>query len=187
MTGLILLVGFSSLTGDSWSIVGSTVFASALVLVYIGSTIYHASTSYDQKKIWKTLDGSLIYLLIAGTYTPFALGPLNGPWGWSILGAVWGIAGIGIGIKLMFPMRFKKLSIILCLILGWLILIATVPMIKTVPISGILLLACGGIFYSLGVRFLLWTELRFSHGIWHMFVIFGSVNHYLAVILMLSY
>lgn len=187
MTGLILLVGFASLTGDSWSIVGSTVFASALVLVYIGSTIYHASTSYDQKKIWKTLDGSLIYLLIAGTYTPFALGPLNGPWGWSILGTVWGIAGIGIGIKLMFPMRLKKLSIILCLILGWLILIAAVPMIKTVPISGILLLACGGIFYSLGVCFLLWTGLRFSHGIWHMFVIFGSVNHYLAVILMLSY
>ena len=185
--GLILLVVLASLTGDSWSIVGSTVFACALILVYMASTIYHACTSYKQKKIWKILDGSLIYLLIAGTYTPFALVPLNGPWGWSILGTVWGIAGIGIGIKLMFPMRFKKLSIMLCLILGWLILIAIVPMIKNVPITGLLLITSGGVFYSLGVFFLHWTGLRFSHGIWHVFVIFGSVNHYLAVLRMLTW
>ncbi|GIT14083.1 MAG: hemolysin III [Chloroflexota bacterium] len=173
--------------GDSLSIVGSTVFATTLVLVYLGSTIYHACTSYKHKKLWKSLDGSLIYLLIAGTYTPFALSPLNGPWGWSILGTLWGIALIGIGIKLMFPNRFTKFSIMLCLLLGWLILIATVPMFEKVPTGGILLITSGGIFYSLGVGFLLWTGLKFSHSIWHVFVICGSLTHYLAVTHILTY
>ena len=185
--GLIILVVLASLIGNSLSIVGSTVFATTLVLVYLGSTIYHACTASKQKKLWKSLDGSLIYLLIAGTYTPFALTPLNGPWGWSILGTVWGIALIGIGIKLMFPNRFTKFSIMLCLLLGWLILIATVPMIENVPIHGILLITSGGIFYSLGVGFLLWTRLKFSHSIWHVFVICGSLTHYLAVAHILTY
>ena len=180
--GLVILIVLSSLIGDSLSIVGSTVFATTLVLVYLGSTIYHACTSYKHKKLWKSLDGSLIYLLIAGTYTPFALSPLNGPWGWSILGSVWGIALIGIGIKLMFPNRFTKFSIMLCLLLGWLILIATVPMFENVPTGGILLITSGGIFYSLGVGFLLWTGLKFSHSIWHVFVICGSLTHYLSLI-----
>ena len=185
--GLVILIVLSSLIGDSLSIVGSTVFATTLVLVYLGSTIYHACTSYKHKKLWKSLDGSLIYLLIAGTYTPFALSPLNGPWGWSILGTVWGIAIIGIGIKLMFPNRFTKFSIMLCLLLGWLILIATVPMFENVPTGGILLITSGGIFYSLGVGFLLWTGLKFSHSIWHVFVICGSLTHYLAVTHILTY
>ena len=185
--GLVILIVLSSLIGDSLSIVGSTVFATTLVLVYLGSTIYHACTSYKHKKLWKSLDGSLIYLLIAGTYTPFALSPLNGPWGWSILGSVWGIALIGIGIKLMFPNRFTKFSIMLCLLLGWLILIATVPMFENVPTGGILLITSGGIFYSLGVGFLLWTRLKFSHSIWHVFVICGSLTHYLAVTHILTY
>ena len=185
--GLVILIVLSSLIGDSLSIVGSTVFATTLVLVYLGSTIYHGCTSYKHKKLWKSLDGSLIYLLIAGTYTPFALSPLNGPWGWSILGTVWGIALIGIGIKLMFPNRFTKFSIMLCLLLGWLILIATVPMFEKVPTGGILLITSGGIFYSLGVAFLLWTGLKFSHGIWHVFVICGSLTHYLAVTHILTY
>ena len=185
--GLVILIVLSSLIGDSLSIVGSTVFATTLVLVYLGSTIYHACTSYKQKRLWKSLDGSLIYLLIAGTYTPFALSPLNGPWGWSILGSVWGIALIGIGIKLMFPNRFTKFSIMLCLLLGWLILIATVPMFEKVPTGGILLITSGGIFYSLGVVFLLWTGLKFSHSIWHVFVICGSLTHYLAVTHILTY
>ena len=185
--GLVILIVLSSLIGDSLSIVGSTVFATTLVLVYLGSTIYHACTSYKHKKLWKSLDGSLIYLLIAGTYTPFAVSPLNGPWGWSILGSVWGIALIGIGIKLMFPNRFTKFSIMLCLLLGWLILIATVPMFENVPTGGILLITSGGIFYSLGVGFLLWTGLKFSHSIWHVFVICGSLTHYLAVTHILTY
>ena len=185
--GLVILIVLSSLIGDSLSIVGSTVFATTLVLVYLGSTIYHACTSYKHKKLWKSLDGSLIYLLIAGTYTPFALSPLNGPWGWSILGSVWGIALIGIGIELMFPNRFTKFSIMLCLLLGWLILIATVPMFENVPTGGILLITSGGIFYSLGVGFLLWTGLKFSHSIWHVFVICGSLTHYLAVTHILTY
>ena len=182
IAGLSLLVTLASFTGNTWYIVGSAIFGSTLVLVYAGSTLYHASRSTRRKRVWKTVDESLIYLLIAGTYTPFVLGPLNRPWGWAILGIVWSVAVLGISGKILFPGRLRGASIALYLALGWLILVAAVPTINSIPAGGIAWLLLGGLAYSGGVFFLLWTKLPFNHGAWHLCVMAGSASHYLAVL-----
>jgi hemolysin III len=182
IAGLSLLVTLASFTGNPWNIVGSAIFGSTLVLVYAGSTLYHASPSTRRKRVWKVADECLIYLLIAGTYTPFVLGPLNAPWGWSILGLVWGIAVLGISGKILFPGRLRGASIALYLAQGWLILVAAVPTINSTPAGGIAWLLLGGLAYSGGIILLMWTKLPFNHGAWHLCVMAGSASHYFAVL-----
>ena len=182
VAGLCLLVTLASVNGNPWHIVGSAIFGATLVLVYAGSTLYHAWRSTPSKRALRVVDGSLIYLLIAGTYTPFALGPLNGPWGWTILGLVWGIAVLGISAKVLFPGRYRLAAIALYLALGWLILVAAVPLAQSMPMDGLGWLLMGGLAYSGGVILLLWTKLPFNHGAWHLAVIAGSVGHYFAVL-----
>ena len=182
IAGLSLLVTMASFTGNPWYIVGSAIFGFTLVLVYAGSTLYHASRSTRQKRVWKTVDESLIYLLIAGTYTPFVLGPLNSPWGWAILGFVWSVAVLGISGRILFPGRLRGASIALYMAQGWVILVAAVPTINSIPAGGIAWLLLGGLAYSSGVIFLFWTKLPFNHCAWHLCVMVGSASHYLAVL-----
>ncbi len=182
IAGLSLLVTLAGFTGNPWYIVGSAIFGSTLVLVYAGSTLYHASRSNDRKRVWRVVDGCLIYLLIAGTYTPFVLGPLRSPWGWTILGFVWGMAVLGISGRIFFPGRLRGASIALYLAQGWLILVAAVPTINSIPAGGIAWLLLGGLAYSGGIIFLLSTKLPFNHSAWHLCVIAGSASHYLAVL-----
>ena len=182
IAGLILLVILASFTGNPWYIAGSAIFGSTLVLVYAGSTLYHASRSTSRKRVWRVVDECLIYLLIAGTYTPFLLGPLKSSWGWGILGTVWGIALLGISGRILFPGRLRRVSVALCVAQGWLILVAVVPTFSSIPAGGIAWLLLGGLAYSGGVILLLWTKLPFNHGAWHLCVMVGSASHYFAVL-----
>ena len=182
IAGFSLLVTLASLTGNPWYIVGCAIYGTTLVLVYAGSTLYHACRSISRKWVWRVVDESLIYLLIAGTYTPFVLGPLKSPWGWAILGMVWGIALVGITGKILLPGRWRRAFIALYLAQGWLIVVAAIPTINSIPAGGLALLLFGGLAYSGGVILLSWTRLPFSHGAWHLCVMAGSSAHYFAVL-----
>lgn len=178
---LVLLIIFSSLKGNSYHIIGCTIFGTSLLLLYLMSTLYHLASKPRYKKIFRTLDHSSIYILIAGTYTPFTLVNLNGAWGWTLFGLVWGIACLGIAIEIFSRRRIVALSLTLYIGLGWLILIAIQPLFTGVETGGIILLLCGGLVYSLGVLFYVWKSLVFHHAIWHIFVLMGSIFHFFAV------
>jgi hemolysin III len=165
----------------AWHIIGVTVFGGSLVLLYLASTIYHIVTR-DPWKCWlQVLDHALIFVLIAGSYTPWLLVNLRGPWGWSLLGTVWGIALVGMVLKAFFLPRFDKLGTALYVIMGWLICVALKPLIENVSGFGLAWLVAGGLCYTGGVVFYL-RNRRFSHFTWHLFVLAGSLCHVVAVI-----
>jgi len=163
--------------------VGCTVFGVALVLLYSTSTLYHALTHARAKQVLRVLDHSAIFLLIAGTYTPFTLVSLRGAWGWSLFGVVWGLAVLGVTLRLTLRRRPTALFLVIYLAMGWCALVALRPLIQALPASGLALLVTGGVAYSAGVAFYLWQRLRFHHAIWHGFVMLGSVFHYFAILL----
>lgn len=181
ITGLVLMVVFSSLKGNSYHIVSSSIFGASLVLLYSMSTIYHLVQRPRWKSIFRNLDHSSIYLLIAGTYTPFTLVSLHGAWGWTLLGTIWGCALAGISLEIFPKERPQRVSLILCIVMGWLILLAIQPLVENVKMGGLLLLIGGGLSYSLGVIFYLWKSLPYSHAIWHLFVLSGSILHFFAI------
>ncbi len=181
IAALVLMVVFSSLKGDGYHIVSSSIFGSSLILLYSMSTLYHVVQSPHLKRIFRKLDHSSIFLLIAGTYTPFTLVNLHGTWGWTLFGLVWGIALIGILVETFTRQQLKHLSLGLYIGMGWLILIAAGPLIENVQTGGLLLLLSGGLFYTLGVVFYKWKSLFFNHAIWHLFVLAGSIFHFFAV------
>lgn len=181
VAGLVLLIVLAYLHGDFWHIVSFSIYGTTLVLLYLASTLYHSFTNEKVKRIFKILDHSAIYLLIAGTYTPFTLVPLHGVLGWTIFGLVWGFAVIGIGLKVFFTGRFKILSTMCYLGMGWFIVFAIKPLIDTVPALGMTWLLVGGLFYTLGSVFYLWKGLPYNHAIWHLFVLAGSISHFIAV------
>lgn len=181
VAGLVLLIVLAYLHGDFWHIVSFSIYGTTLVLLYLASTLYHSFTNEKVKRIFKILDHSAIYLLIAGTYTPFTLVPLHGVLGWTIFGLVWGFAVIGIGLKVFFTGRFKILSTLCYLGMGWFIVFAIKPLIDTVPALGMTWLLVGGLFYTLGSVFYLWKGLPYNHAIWHLFVLAGSISHFIAV------
>ena len=185
VAGLTLLIVFASLRGDAWHVVSFTVFGLALLVLYTASTLYHARRAGRLKALYHRLDHAAIFLLIAGTYTPFLLTNLRGPWGWSLFGVVWGLCGAGAVFKLIFGERYKIASVIAYVFLGWLIVVAIGPMLALVPHGGLWLLLAGGLSYSVGVIFYLWRRLRYHHAVWHTFVLGGSTCHYLAVFLFL--
>ena len=156
--GLVVLVAFSAIYGDAWHIVSSSIYGVTLILLYTASALYHGIPHPRAKGLLKQLDHAAIYLLIAGTYTPFTLVNLRGAWGWSLFGLVWGIALAGVALKLAAPGRFGKLSIGLYLGLGWLVLVAIKPMLEQVESGGLLLLLLGGLCYSFGVIFYVWKR-----------------------------
>ena len=189
--GLALLVSIIALPvliidavrdGGGTSIVGASIFGTTMLMMYLTSTLYHALPTGRGKRVFLVLDHCAIFLLIAGTYTPFTLGALHGAWGWSLFGVVWGLAIMGILSKTIFSARADKLSTGLYLAMGWLIVVAVRPMFDVIPITGLLWLLAGGLAYSLGVAFfLLDSRIRYAHFIWHVFVVAGSFCHFVAV------
>lgn len=182
ISGLAVLVGFASLRGDTWHIVSCSIFGATLVLSYLSSTLYHSIPQAKTKQILRTIDHSAIYLLIAGTYTPFMLVSLRGPWGWSIFAAIWGIAIAGIIMKTTIFGKIRSLSTIIYLIMGWIVLIAIKPIIAALDPGGLQLLIMGGLAYTAGVIFYVWKKLPYSHAIWHVFVLAGSSFHFFAIL-----
>ncbi len=169
--------------GDPGGIVGASFFGATMVLLYLGSTLYHLWPEGRIKEVLQFVDHGAIFLLIAGTYTPFTLGVLRGPWGWTLFGLVWGLALTGIGLKAFGGIRRPMLSTGLYLAMGWLILIGGKPVWLSVPWWGRFWLLAGGIAYTAGVPFFAATRVRYSHLVWHLFVVAGTVCHFIAVLL----
>ena len=168
--------------GDTGTVVGGAIFGAAMALLYLTSTLYHAVPQGRAKRLLRRLDHSAIYLLIAGTYTPFTLGSLGGAWGWSLFGVIWGIAVVGILLKLITGPRYPRVSSAMYVAMGWMVLIAIRPLWQNVPGWGIALLVFGGLAYTLGVVFYLAPKLRYAHFIWHLFVLTGTTFHFFAVL-----
>lgn len=182
LVALPTLVILAARRHDTWQIVGGAIFGTSLLLLYSASTLYHALPSPRVKGVFRVLDHAAIYLLIAGTYTPFALGVLRGGWGWSLLAAVWTLAAIGIVLKATRGFRFAWLSTAVYLLMGWLIVIALRPLYSHIGIGGLAWLFAGGLSYTAGVVFFAWDRLRYGHMVWHLFVLAGSVFHFIAVL-----
>ena len=182
IAALPILVAVAVDRGDPWRVVGDAIFGATLVLLYTASTLYHALTHSGAKRVFRVLDHSAIYLLIAGTYTPFALGSLRGPWGWSLLGAVWALAALGIAAKATLGFRFPRLSTAIYVGMGWLGVIAFRPLLTHLGLPGVVWLVAGGLCYTAGVIFFAWERLRYGHMVWHLFVAAGSVCHFFAVL-----
>ena len=180
--GSVVLVVLAALEGDSWKLVSVSVYGLTLVLLYSFSTLYH-SLRGRAKLILRKLDHHSIYWLIAGSYTPFCLVTLRGPWGWSLLAAVWGLALLGSLQELRSNAGTRRLSLVIYVVMGWVALVALVPLVKVLGPGGFAWVAAGGLFYSIGiVFFVLDTRLTHAHGIWHVFVLAGSAAHYVAIL-----
>lgn len=181
--GLVVLLDSSARYGDVWHFVSTGIFGMTLILLYATSTLYHGISNPAVKPVLQQLDHAAIFLLIAGTYTPFTLVNLRDSWGWPLFALVWSIAIAGAVLELATRKRYKRLSISLYLGLGWLILVAIKPMLRSVATNGLLLLLAGGLCYSVGVIFYVRKNLTYHHAIWHLFVLAGSALHFFAVLL----
>ena len=175
-----VLVTLTALWGDGWQLAGAIVFSIALLLLYVASTLYHAITHPVAKARLKVFDHCAIYLLIAGTYTPFTLVGLRGPWGWGMFTMIWTLALAGVVFKLFYTGRFKLISTLLYIAMGWIVVIAIGPMVKALDLWIVVWLFSGGVAYTVGTLFYL-SRRPYSHAIWHAFVITGSVCHFVAV------
>lgn len=185
LAAFVLLIVFSTQHGDVWHMVSFTVYGATLIALYAASTIYHMLEGAEMKSFFKRVDHAAIYLLIAGTYTPFLLTQLRGPLGWTLFAVIWALCGSGAIFQLR-PGRIHKLTSILAYVCaGWLVLVAIKPLVAVVPPDGIRLLVAGGVCYTSGIVFYMWHRLRYHHAIWHTFVLGGSVCHFLAVLLFL--
>jgi hemolysin III len=182
LVGLPVLVLAYLARGDALLVAGVSIFGASLVALYAASTLYHALPSPRAKRVLQVVDHVAIYLLIAGTYTPFTLGVLRGKWGWSLLGAIWTLAILGILFKLLFGTRYRALSTAFYVAMGWLIILAIRPLALAVPTAGLWLLVAGGLCYTGGVIFYVRERPRFTHAIWHCFVLAGSAFHFFAVL-----
>ncbi|MFQ5549634.1 MAG: hemolysin III family protein [Gemmatimonadales bacterium] len=168
--------------GGAAGIVGASVFAFTIGLLYLTSVLYHALPANRAKRVFQVLDHGAIFLLIAGTYTPFTLGVLRGAWGWTLFGLVWSVALAGVLLKSISGIRYPKFSLGLYLAMGWLILIAVKPLWVLMPAAGLLWLVAGGIAYTVGVVFFAAVRVRYSHFVWHLFVLAGTACHFVAVL-----
>jgi hemolysin III len=178
------LVSLAATQGDAWRVVAFSIYGSTLVLLYLVSTLCHTVRSPRARSLFRTLDHISIYLLIAGTYTPFMLVNLRGGWGWSLFGLIWGLAMAGIVFKAFLTGRLRGVSVAIYIGMGWVALIALKPILAAVSAAGIAWLSAGGVFYTLGVIFFAWHRLPHHHAIWHLFVLAGSTCHFIAVLLM---
>jgi hemolysin III len=180
--GLVALMVAASLRGNAWHVVGCAVFGTTLVLLYAASTLYHGVQSPRAKRVLRRVDHAAIFLLIAGSYTPFTLVNLRGSWGWTLLALVWGLAILGVALHVAIPRGARRLSVPLSLAMGWLIVIALEPLVRSVHPDGLALLIAGGLAYTLGVVFYAWQRLPYNHAVWHLFVMAGSACHFSCVL-----
>ncbi len=183
IAALVILVVFASLKGDAWRVVSFSIYGTTLVLLYSASTFYHAFRNPQVKHLFHIFDHAAIYLLIAGTYTPFSLVNLRGPWGWTMFGIIWGLTFVGIFLKTFFVGRFRVVSTLVYVLMGWMVVIAIKPMIQNVPPGGLIWMVTGGLSYTLGVIFYSWRSLKYHHAVWHLFVLGGSICHFFSILL----
>jgi len=182
IAGFGVLLAFAILRGDASHLIACTVYGATLICLYAASTLYHAAVSARLKHALRIFDHSAIYLLIAGTYTPFLLLYLRGAWGWSLFGVIWSLAFAGIVFKFWFVDHFQHASTAIYVAMGWLVVVAAKPVLADVPARSLLWLIAGGLLYSLGVIFYAWKRLPYGHAVWHVFVMGGSACHYFAVL-----
>jgi len=178
---LAVMLVRSAQHGTVWHVASTGVFGASLVLLYVASCLYHFVQTHGLKRVFQVLDHACIFILIAGTYTPFLLVNLRGPWGWSLFGIVWGIALVGIVLKAIVLPRYDKSTAFLYVAMGWLALVAVKPLLASLSASGFAWLVAGGASYTLGVVFFLNDHVKFAHVVWHLFVLGGSACHVLAV------
>ena len=182
LIGFFYLIMISINAKNPWAIISSSVYGSTLVLLYGASTYYHGCKTLKQKQFLKVIDHACIYLLIAGSYTPFTLGPLREFGGWNIMTIEWTIAIVGISLKLINVERFQTISLLAYLGMGWLVVFSYEALVSQIPADAIVWLVIGGLSYTLGTLFYIWDRLPYNHGIWHLFVLFGSAAHYICVL-----
>lgn len=182
LAGAPVLIVAAVHRGDRGDVVAASVFAATMLLLYLTSTLYHALPRNKAKRVFRVLDHGAIFLLIAGTYTPFTLGVLRGAWGWTLFGLVWSLALFGIVLKAVGGIRYPRLSTALYIGMGWLAIIAVRPLLLHVPPSGLLWLVGGGVAYTAGVAFYAAERLRYGHFVWHLFVLTGTSCHFWAVL-----
>ena len=181
MLGLVVLAVAAYTHGSIWHVISFSMYGFSLVLLYLASTLYHSFTGAKIKYIFKIFDHAAIYLLIAGTYTPFTLVLLHGVLGWTIFGVIWSLACVGVVLTIFFVQRFKLLSTICYIGMGWLILVCLKPLAAVLPTAGLGWLIAGGVFYTVGAVFYLCQRLPYNHAVWHLFVLAGSVSHFITV------
>lgn len=183
IVALGLLTAFATSHGDVWHMVSGCIYAATIILLYTASTLYHSIPLQKAKQILRQFDHASIFLLIAGSYTPFTLVTLRGPWGWSLFCIIWACALFGMVAEFTPLKRFRAMAVSLYLVMGWSVVVAIKPLWAALPENGLWLLVGGGLSYTLGVVFYLWRSLPFSHAIWHLFVLLGTVLHFFSVLL----
>lgn len=182
IAALVILVVYANREGNAWHVVSFSIFGSSMVLLYLSSTLYHSFTNEKIKNLFVRFDHAAIFMLISGTYTPFVLTSIRGALGWTLFGIIWGLAITGIVIRCIYLTRFRKLMVGIYLAMGWMFLMAIGPIVKNLPASSIAFLFIGGGCYSVGVIFYAWRNLKYGHGIWHLFVLAGSIMHFFSVL-----
>ena len=182
ISALIILTTLAARSGDIWRVVSFSIYGSTLIIMYLSSVLYHSFQEPGIKRVFRYLDHSSIYLLIAGTYTPFTMINLRGTWGWTLFGIIWGLAAFGLLMTVLGVGRSRVMASLVYIGMGWLVVVAIKPLLEAVPPGGIAWLVAGGLFYTLGVVFYVWKRLPFNHAIWHLFVLGGSVCHFFAIL-----
>jgi hemolysin III len=183
IAALAVLTSFACIYGNAWHIISVSVYGTTLILLYTVSTLYHSIQKPRVKKMLQALDHSAIYLLIAGTYTPFTLVNLRGPWGWWLFGVIWGFAVLGVVFRMSRMRRWRAVSVGFYVGMGWAVVVAIKPLIVSVAAGGIIFLVLGGLAYTGGILFYRWEKLKYHHAIWHLFVLAGSILHFFSVLL----
>lgn len=183
LIGFGIMIALAALFGDAWAVVSVSIYCGTLFLMYLNSTLYHSIMHPLAKRVLQILDHCSIFLLIAGTYTPYTLITLRGALGWTIFGVIWAAAVIGIILNAINLNRFAKLSVVCYILMGWAVLFCVKPLLAALPVGGVVLLAAGGVMYTVGVLFYSMKRLRYMHSVWHLFVLAGSVLHFLSILL----
>ncbi len=186
VAALVILVVRASKYGDIWHLVSFSIFGGSLVLLYLSSTLYHSFTKKELKNLFARFDHAAIFVLIAGTYTPYLLTVLRGTLGWVLFGIIWGVALAGVVIRSIYLTKFRKLMVAVYVIMGWMFVFAIGPMTHNLTTISLLFLLLGGLSYTIGVVFYVWRNLKYSHGIWHLFVLAGSIFHFFSIYFILK-
>jgi len=181
IAALVVLIIVAGRHGDIWHLVSFSIYGSTLILLYLSSTLYHSFSNQKVKNLFARFDHISIFLLIAGTYTPILLTSMRGIWGWTLFGIIWGLAIVGAVIRSIYLHRFRKLMVAVYLLMGWMFVLAGKQIYLNLPSVSLTFLILGGIAYSVGVIFYMWRSLPYAHGIWHLFVLAGSVLHFFAI------
>ncbi len=181
VAALVILVVFGARQGNPWKVISFSVYGFSLMTLFLASTLHHSFRSRRLKSLFLLFDHIAIYILIAGSYTPILLIALRGAWGWSMFGVIWGISIIGILLKIYYLGRYKVISVLVYLLMGWVVVIAYKPLLEAIPYGLFIWMGIGGLCYSLGVVFFVWRTFPYHHSVWHLFVLAGCATHYIGI------